>query len=96
MFNNKEILMTILDQPDTAEAVITSEDFSLEVENRVWSDKDETSYIYHVTKYAEELEIELDDIKRFLSKSLLDKITHEAMTNKLLKTRITTSSLVDF
>ena len=75
---------------------ITQEEFSLEVENRVWSDKNEISYLYHITQLAEELEIEPEDVKRLLSHSLLDKLTNEATQNKLLKTRNTTSSLADF
>jgi hypothetical protein len=74
----------------------TPEEFSLEVENRVWSDKDEDSYIYHTTKYLEELNLEAEDGKKLISAALLDKIKNEAMEGRLLKERITTSSVLGF
>jgi hypothetical protein len=76
------------------EIQLTPEEFSLEIERRAWTDKDEDSYIYHTARYAEELEIEPEDVKRLISQSLLDKITHEASKHKLLKERNTTSSLL--
>ena len=88
--------MAFTSQQETQEKTLSTEEFSLEVENRVWSDKEEDSYIYHTAKYAEELEIDPEDVKRLISQSLLDKITHEAMSNKLLKIRNTTSSLLSF
>lgn len=72
------------------------EEFSIEVENRTWSDKDEDSYIYHTTKYIEELGIDPEDGKKLISPSLLDKIKNEAMNMKMLKERNTTSSLKGF
>lgn len=77
-------------------ALPTPEDFSLEVENRVWSDKDEDSYIYHTTQYIEELGLDADEGKRLISPSLLDKIKSEAMNMRLLKERNTTSSVMGF
>jgi len=74
----------------------TAEEFSLEVENRVWTDKDEDSYIYHTTKYIEELGIDATEGKRLISPSLLDKIKNEAMNMRLLKERNTTSSVLGF
>lgn len=74
----------------------TPEEFSLEVENRTWSDKEEDSYIHHTAKYQEELGIDIDDIKKFISPSLMDKIRHEAMQSKQLKERHTTSSVLGF
>lgn len=74
----------------------TPEEFSLEVEERVWSDKDEDSYIYHATKYIEELGLDADDGKKLISSALLDKIKNEAMTGRLLKERHTTSSVLGF
>lgn len=80
-------------------AVVTlpsAEEFSLEVEKRVWDDKDEDSYIYHTTQYIEELGLEADEGKRLISPSLLDKIKNEAMQMRLLKERNTTSSVIGF
>jgi hypothetical protein len=74
----------------------TPEEFSLEVEKRAWSDKDEDSYIYHTTQYIEELGLDADEGKRLISPSLLDKIKNEAMQMRLLKERNTTSSVVGF
>lgn len=74
----------------------SSEDFSLEIENRVWQDKDEDSYIYHTAKYIEELGLDAKEGKRLISPSLLDKITHEATENIMLKERNTTSSVFGF
>lgn len=74
----------------------TSEEFSLEVENRVWTDKDEDSYIYHTSKYLEELGLDADEGKKLISPSLLDKIRNEALEGKLLKERKTTSSVLGF
>lgn len=74
----------------------TPEEFSLEVENRAWSDKDEDSYIYHTTKYLEELGLDAVDGKKLISPSLYDKIKVEAMNMRLLKERNTTSSVLGF
>lgn len=80
------------------EAIVlpTAEEFSLEVESRVWSDKDEDSYIYHTTQYIEELGLEADEGKKLISPSLLDKIKGEALQMRLLKERNTTSSVIGF
>lgn len=72
------------------------EEFSLEVENRVWSDKDDDSYIYHTAKYMEELNLDATEGKRLISPSLHDKIKNEAMNMRLLKERNTTSSVLGF
>lgn len=74
----------------------TPEEFSLEVEKRAWTDKDEESYIYHTTQYIEELGLEADEGKKLISPSLLDKIKNEAMQMRLLKERNTTSSVIGF
>jgi hypothetical protein len=74
----------------------TAEEFSLEVENRVWSDKDEDSYIFHTSAYLEELGLDAQEGKKLISPSLLDKIKVEAMNMKLLKERNTTSSVLGF
>jgi hypothetical protein len=74
----------------------TPEEFSLEVENRVWTDKDEDSYIYHTSKYIEELGLDAEDGKKLISSALLDKIKNEALLGKLLKERHTTSSVLGF
>jgi hypothetical protein len=79
---------------ETFASTITPEEFSLEVERRAWTDKDEDSYIYHAAKFGEELELEPDQVRRLISQSLLDKIRHEASKNKQLKERNTTSSLL--
>lgn len=84
-------------QKEVEETVIPSmEEFSIEVESRVWSDKDETSYIYHTTKYIEELGLDVEEGKKLISSSLFDKIKHEAMECRLLKERNTTSSVLGF
>ena len=80
----------IVEQP----TLPTPEEFSLEVESRVWSDKDEDSYIYHTTQYIEEVGLDADEGKRLISPSLLDKIKSEAMNMRLLKERNTTSSVL--
>lgn len=74
----------------------TPEEFSLEVENRVWTDKDDDSYIYHTTAYIEELGLDAEDGKKLISSALLDKIKNEALVGKLLKERHTTSSVLGF
>lgn len=80
----------------TPVAIPSSEEFSLEVESRAWSDKDEDSYIYHTTQYIEELGLEPEDGKKLISPSLFDKIKNEAMQLRLLKERNTTSSVIGF
>lgn len=77
-------------------AIPTPEEFSLEIENRVWTDKDEDSYIFHTAKYIEELGFDAEDGKKFISPSLMDKIKYEAMNKNLLKERNTTSSVMGF
>ena len=74
----------------------SAEEFSLEVENRVWSDKEEISYLYHTSKYIEELGIEPEEGKKLISPSLFDKIKNEAMEERLLKERKTTSEVLGF
>jgi hypothetical protein len=74
----------------------SAEEFSLEVENRAWSDKDEDSYIYHAAKYMEELNLDATEGKKLISPSLHDKIKSEAMNMRLLKERNTTSSVLGF
>ena len=74
----------------------TVEEFSFEIESRVWSDKNDDSYISHTASYMEELNIDAEDGKRLISPSLLDKIKHEALHLKLLKERNTTSSVFHF
>jgi hypothetical protein len=78
------------------EVQLTPEEFSLEVERRVWEDKDEDSYIVHTTRYIEELNMDADEGKKYISPSLMDKIKTEAMAMRLLKERITTSSVIGF
>lgn len=77
-------------------ALPTAEEFSLEVEQRTWMDKDEDSYIYHTSKYLEELNLDADEGKKLISPSLLDKIKNEAMQGRMLKERNTTSSVMGF
>jgi len=84
-------------EDNTVEVTLpTPEEFSLEVENRVWTDKDDDSYIYHTTKYIEELGLDAEDGKKLISSALLDKIKNEALVGKLLKERHTTSSVLGF
>lgn len=75
---------------------ITSEEFSLEVEERAWTDKDEDSYIFHTSKLLEELGLDADQGKKLISPTLMDKIKHEAIQGSLLKERNTTSSVFSF
>lgn len=85
-----------MEQDNIVVTLPTPEEFSLEVENRVWSDKDEDSYIFHTTAYLEELGLDAQEGKKLISPSLLDKIKVEAMNMKLLKERNTTSSVLGF
>ena len=80
----------------TEVALPTPEEFSQEVETRVWTDKDDDSYIYHTTKYIEELGLDAEDGKKLISPALLDKIKNEALVGKMLKERHTTSSVLGF
>lgn len=89
-------MMQIKEAPPVEGVTITPEEFSLEVENRVWTDKDDDSYIYHAAKYIEELGLDADEGKKLISPSLMDKIKNEAMSSKLLKERNTTSSVFGF
>lgn len=75
---------------------ITSEDFSLMVEDRVWADKNDDSYIHHTVTLLEELGLDAEDGKTLISLSLHDKIKNEAMGLRLLVERNTTSSVMDF
>lgn len=77
-------------------SIPTAEEFSLEIENRVWSDKDDDSYIYHTAKYIEELGLDSEEGKRLIGSALLDKIKNEATLGRLLKDRHTTSSVIGF
>jgi Phage late-transcription coactivator len=81
---------------DLGLSTITTEDFSFEIERRVWSDKNDDSYISHTSKYLEELDLDAEDGKKLISPSLMDKIKNEALQLKLLKERNTTSSVVQF
>jgi hypothetical protein len=93
----KDELMTetpVLEQVD--KPTITQEEFSIEVESRAWSDKNDCSYIYHAAKYIDELDLDPEDGKALISPSLLDKIKNEAMSMRLLKERVTTSSVLSF
>lgn len=75
---------------------ITPDEFSMEVERRTWEDKDEDSYLFHAAKYIEELNLDAEDWKKLISPSLLDKIRNEALRNRMLKDRHTTTSVIDF
>lgn len=89
-------MMNIKETPPVEGVKITPEEFSLEIENRVWTDKDEDSYIYHTAKYLEELGLEANEGKKLISPALMDKIKNEAMASNLLKEKNTTSSVFDF
>jgi hypothetical protein len=89
-------MMDIKETPPLDGVKITTEEFSLEVENRVWSDKDDDSYIYHTAKYIEELGLDAPEGKKLIGPALMDKIKNEAMAHNLLKEKNTTSSVFDF
>lgn len=88
--------MMIEEKPPVDGIQITPNEFSMEVERRTWEDKDEDSYLYHAAKYIEELSLDADEGKKLISPSLMDKIRNEALHNRMLKERPTTSSLLDF
>jgi hypothetical protein len=89
-------MMNIKEIPPVEGVKITPEEFSLEVEERVWTDKDDDSYIVHTAKYIEELGLEANEGKKLISPSLMDKIKNEAMAGNLLKEKNTTSSVFGF
>lgn len=89
-------MMNIKETPPVEGVKITPEEFSLEVENRVWTDKDDDSYIIHAARYIEELGLEANEGKKLISPALMDKIKNEAMSCNLLKEKNTTSSVFDF
>ena len=66
-----------------SDAFISEENFEriIETTRNVY----EGSYIYAIIHYCEENDIDLEDIKLFLTNSLLLKIQNEAIENNLLK-----------
>lgn len=74
----------------------TQESFSLRVEEMVAREGEYGSYIESTSELMEELDLDPVDAKHLLSQTLIDKITHEAMSNNLLKVKNTTSSVFDF
>ena len=88
--------MNIKEIPSVDGIKITAEEFSLEVENRAWTDKDDDSYIVHAARYIEELNLDANEGKKLISPSLMDKIKNEALSMNLLKERNTTSSVLGF
>lgn len=89
-------MMNIKETPPVDGVKITAEEFSLEVENRVWTDKDDDSYIVHAARYIEELNLDANEGKKLISPSLMDKIKNEALSMNLLKERNTTSTVFGF
>ena len=90
------MLNIVEEKPPVDGIQITPNDFSMEVERRTWEDKDEDSYLYHAAAYIEELNLDADEGKKLISPSLLDKIRNEALLNRQLKERVTTSLVTDF
>lgn len=88
--------MMIEEKPPVDGIQITPNEFSMEVERRTWTDKDEDSYLYHAAKYIEELNLDSEEGKKLISPSLMDKIRNEALKNRMLKERHTTSSVIGF
>lgn len=84
-----------LDVSQTLEqnGVMTAEKFSVEVETRVKEDGENGSYISATAQYFDELDIDAVDGLKLISKSLMDKIEHEASTLNLLKAKNTTSKI---
>lgn len=91
MFNS-----VIEEKPLVVGNQVTSDEFSMEVERRTWEDKDEDSYLFHAAKYIEELNLDAEEGKKLISPSLMDKIRNEALKNRMLKERHTTSSVIGF